>query len=243
MIFLLDDRYPTLLPDPEQADENGMVTVSKTLGTERIIAAYKKGIFPWMKMEQEPFYWCWFSPNPRMVLHPTDLNISRSLKKAITSSKFEIRIDHSFEDTMRLCASAKRPGQESTWIEDEMIKDYSALHHLGIAHSIEAFIKNEKVGGLYGLAIGKMFFGESMFHREPEASKVCLAELINISTEFGIELIDCQAHTPHLEKMGAVEISRTEFSNKLNHLLKVSESIVPWKKLAKSSTLARRPEK
>ena len=114
----------------------------------------------------------------------------------MTSSKFEIRIDHSFEDTMRLCASAKRPGQESTWIEDEMIKDYSALHHIGIAHSIEAFIKNEKVGGLYGLAIGKMFFGESMFHRVTEASKVCLAKLINISTEFGIELIDCR-HTHH----------------------------------------------
>ena len=242
MIFLLDDQYPSLLPEPEKADENGMVAVSETLGIERLVAAYQKGIFPWMKMEQEPNYWCWFSPEPRMVLRPSNLRISRSLKKALNTESFEIRIDHAFEETMRSCARSSRPGQESTWIEDDMIHDYTKLHELGITHSIEAYLEGERVGGLYGLAMGKMFFGESMFHDVPEASKICLAHLVQISTQYGIELIDCQAHTPHLEKMGASEIPRSEFSEHIKNLLKNSRSVVPWKELANSSALARLPE-
>ena len=242
MIFLLDDQYPSLIPDPEKADENGMVAVSKTLGAERLIAAYQKGIFPWLKMEKEPNYWCWFSPEPRMVLKPSNLKISRSLKKSLLSESFEIRIDHTFQDTMRSCAKSQRPGQESTWIEEDMIRDYTKLHELGITHSIEAFLEGKKVGGLYGLAMGKMFFGESMFHIVPEASKICLAHLVQLSCKYGIELIDCQAHTPHLEKMGAGEIPRNEFSEQLKNLLKDSQSVIPWKELAKSSTLARLPE-
>ena len=143
MIFLLDDQYPSLLPEPEKADENGMVAVSETLGIERLVAAYQKGIFPWMKMEQEPNYWCWFSPEPRMVLRPSNLRISRSLKKALNTESFEIRIDHAFEETMRSCARSSRPGQESTWIEDDMIHDYTKLHELGITHSIEAYLEGE----------------------------------------------------------------------------------------------------
>ena len=242
MIFLLDDQYPSLIPDPEKADENGMVAVSETLGTERLIAAYQKGIFPWMKMEQEPNYWCWFSPEPRMVLKPSNLKISRSLKKVLLSESFEIRIDDTFEDTMRSCAKSPRPGQESTWIEEDMIRDYTKLHELGITHSIEAFLEGKKVGGLYGLAMGKMFFGESMFHIVPEASKICLAHLAQLSCKYGIELIDCQAHTPHLEKMGAGEIPRNEFFGQLKNFLKDSQSVIPWKELAESSTLARLPE-
>ena len=242
MIFLLDDQYPSLLPEPEKADENGMVAISETLGIERLVAAYQKGIFPWMKMEQEPNYWCWFSPEPRMVLRPSNLRISRSLKKALNTESFEIRIDHAFEETMRSCARSSRPSQESTWIEDDMINDYTKLHELGITHSIEAYLEGERVGGLYGLAMGKMFFGESMFHDVPEASKICLAHLVQISTQYGIELIDCQAHTPHLEKMGASEIPRNEFSEHIKNLLKDSRSVVPWKKLANSSALARLPE-
>ena len=241
MIFLLDDQYPSLIPDPEKADENGMVAVSETLGIERLIAAYQKGIFPWMKMEQEPNYWCWFSPELRMVLKPSNIKISRSLKKALLSESFEIRIDHTFEDTMRSCAKALRPGQESTWIEEDMIRDYTKLHELGITHSIEAYHDGKKVGGLYGLAMGKMFFGESMFHIVPEASKICLAHLAQLSCKHGIELIDCQAHTPHLEKMGAGEIPRNEFSEQLKNFLKDSQSVIPWKELAESSTLARLP--
>ena len=242
MIFLLDDQYPSLVPEPEKADKNGMIAVSQTLGTERLIAAYQKGIFPWMKMEQDPNYWCWFSPEPRMVLKPSALKISRSLKKVLISESFEIRIDHAFEDTMRSCAKSPRPGQESTWIEEDMISDYNKLHQMGITHSIEAYLKGKRVGGLYGLALGKIFFGESMFYNVPEASKVCLAHLVHLSQQYGIELIDCQAHTPHLEKMGACEIPRSEFSKLLKELLQNSMSVVPWKELARSSTLARLPE-
>ena len=177
-----------------------------------------------------------------MVLRPSNLRISRSLKKALNTESFEIRIDHAFEETMRSCARSSRPGQESTWIEDDMIHDYTKLHELGITHSIEAYLEGERVGGLYGLAMGKMFFGESMFHDVPEASKICLAHLVQISTQYGIELIDCQAHTPHLEKMGASEIPRSEFSEHIKNLLKDSRSVVPWKELANSSALARLPE-
>ena len=242
MIFLLDDQNPSLIPDPIQADENGMVAVSATLGVTRLQAAYQKGIFPWMQMEEEPYYWCWFSPDPRMVLDPSNLRISRSLKKALTDRNFEIRIDQNFRKTMEACAKSPRPGQESTWIEEDMIRDYTKLHELGITHSIEAFLEGKKVGGLYGLAMGKMFFGESMFHIVPEASKICLAHLVQLSCKYGIELIDCQAHTPHLEKMGAGEIPRNEFSEQLKNFLKDSRSVIPWKELAESSTLARLPE-
>ena len=238
MIFLLDDQNPSLIPNPDQADENGMVAVSLSLGTERLIAAYQKGIFPWMKMEQKPHYWCWFSPDPRMVLNPSNLIISRSLKKALNDEKFEIRIDQNFRQTMESCAQSPRPGQESTWIEPEMINDYEKLHELGIAHSIEAWLKEKQVGGLYGLALGKMFFGESMFHQVPEASKVCLAHLANLCQKYGIAKIDCQAHTPHLEKMGAREIPRNQFYADLSHFLQNKESVVPWEELSKSSTLA-----
>ena len=195
-----------------------------------------------MKMEQDPNYWCWFSPEPRMVLKPSALKISRSLKKVLISESFEIRIDYAFEETMRSCAKSLRPGQESTWIEEDMIIDYNKLHQMGITHSIEAYLKGKRVGGLYGLALGKIFFGESMFYNVPEASKVCLAHLVHLSQQYGIELIDCQAHTPHLEKMGACEIPRSEFSKLLKDLLQSSMSVVPWKELSRSSTLARLPE-
>ena len=228
MIFLLDDRYPALLPDPEQGDENGMVAISKTLGTERIIAAYKKGIFPWMKMEQEPFYWCWFSPNPRMILVPEKLKISKSLNRVIQKKKFEIKVDHDFTETMRACASAERPKQESTWIEEDMIRDYSKLHSLGIAHSIEAFLDGERVGGLYGLAMEKVFFGESMFSTVSDASKVCLAYLVGLSHQAGVELIDCQVHTSHLESMGGEEIPRKQYLNFLRSLASSSKSVIDW---------------
>ena len=242
MIFLLHDRNPSLMPEVEKAEDNGMLAVSKVLGIERLTAAYKKGIFPWMKMDQEPHYWCWFSPDPRMVLLPCEFKISRSLKKAIKSETFEVRIDCSLEETMRSCAQSLRPEQESTWIEEDMIQDYLKLHRLGITHSIEAFIAGKRVGGLYGLAMGKMFFGESMFHQVPEASKICLAHLVTLSLQYGIQLIDCQAHTTHLEKMGAKQIPRSIFSNQLQLFLKESTSVIPWKELSHSSTLARLPK-
>jgi leucyl/phenylalanyl-tRNA--protein transferase len=140
---------------------------------------------------------------------------------------------------MEACAKSPRPGQESTWIEPEMIDDYEKLHQMGIAHSIEAWQEGKQVGGLYGLSFGKMFFGESMFHQVPEASKVCLAHLAFLSNKYGIEMIDCQAHTPHLEKMGAREIPRIQFCSDLSRFIKNKQSVIPWEELSKSSTLAR----
>lgn len=227
--ILVDDE--SSFPDPKESDDNGLVAVSKSLGVDRLIQAYKKGIFPWMKMDNEPHFWCWFSPNPRMVLFPGKLKISKSLKRSVNSAKFEIKIDYGFQDTMIACANAKRPGEQTTWIENDMIKDYSELFQLGIAHSIEAFFDGRRVGGLYGIALGKMFFGESMFHSIPEASKVCLVKLVEICRSAGVELIDCQVYTSHLEKMGGEEINRTRFLQILDSLLKPADSIVPWTSL------------
>ena len=164
-----------------------------------------------MKMDFAPFYWCWFSPDPRMLLFPDEFKTSRSLRKAIREERFEIRIDHDFRSTIEACASVERPTQETTWIERDMIEDYVALHEQGIAHSFEAYDGDELAGGLYGLSMGSLFFGESMFHHASEASKVCLAKLAEVACRNGFAFIDCQVHTPHLESMGAREIERARF--------------------------------
>ena len=148
--------------------------------------------------------------------------------RVINSKKFEIRVNHGFRETMKACATAKRPMQEATWIENDMIEDYSKLHEQGVAHSVEAFLDEERVGGLYGLALGQVFCGESMFHIEANASKVCLAYLVETSIKFGISMIDCQVHTPHLESMGAEEITRTEYIKLLKAYLKSKKSVVNW---------------
>ncbi len=232
---LLDEDDPQWFPDPNASDDHGLVAVSESLGPARLLAAYGRGIFPWMKLEAPPHLWCWFSPNPRMVLYPSQMRVSRSLKKAIESNRFAIRIDQDFRETMRACARSPRPAQESTWIEEDMIDDYCELHRMGIAHSIEAFNGEHRVGGLYGLAMGKVFFGESMFHLEAEASKVCLAHLVKLSLKYGISMIDCQARTSHLEKMGAVEIHRGEFNCRLMEFLEPPDSVIPWLKLRETS--------
>ena len=141
-------------------------------------------------------------------------------------------MNHGFPQTMRECSTTQRPEQESSWIEDDMIHDYSLLHQQGIAHSIEAFLDGERVGGLYGLAMGKVFFGESMFHKVSDASKVCFACLIDLAQQHGIRMIDCQVHTPHLASLGAREISRTEYLAGLKTLLDPLPSVVDWKAIS-----------
>ena len=232
MLTLLDEREPPWFPDPALSDDHGLVAVSEKLGPERIKLAYQKGIFPWMKMDYDPHFWCWFSPHPRMVLNPTELKLSKSTERLLRQNRFEVHIDSQFEATMRACASSERPEQESTWIEDDMIHDYSQLHQEGVAHSIEAFEEGEMVGGLYGLAMGRVFFGESMFHKKSNASKVCFAHLAKVAAQWGIELIDCQVHSEHLQSLGAREIPRTEYLNSLPQLLCPLPSIVNWKTLA-----------
>jgi leucyl/phenylalanyl-tRNA--protein transferase len=228
MVTLLDEEEPPWFPNPHKADDDGLIAVSEKLGVDRLIKAYSEGIFPWMRLDHAPHFWCWFSPNPRMVLFPEKFKVSTSLLRVINSKKFEIRVNHGFRETMKACATAKRPMQEATWIENDMIEDYSKLHEQGVAHSVEAFLDEERVGGLYGLALGQVFCGESMFHTQANASKVCLAYLVETSIKFGISMIDCQVHTPHLESMGAEEITRTEYIKLLKAYLKSKKSVVNW---------------
>jgi leucyl/phenylalanyl-tRNA---protein transferase len=181
-------------------------------------------------MDFDPYLWCWFSPDPRMLLFPEEFKISRSLKKAIRENRFEIKVDHDFRNIIKSCASIKRNHEESTWIESDMIEDYVRLHELGIAHSIEAYQDGKLAGGLYGLSMGRLFFGESMFHHVPEASKVCMAKLVEIATRREFDFIDCQVHNPHLESMGAREMNRSRFLDLLEDGLSVEVDPSHWKK-------------
>ena len=230
----LADKNPELFPDPKKYDDNGLVALSRSLGTSRLIAAYRQGIFPWLKMAQAPNLWCWYSPNPRMLLYPEDFKIPRSLAQSIKRKDFDIRVDYNFAGIMRACASIKRPNQESTWIEPEMETDYGLLHQQGIAHSIEAYCKNELVGGLYGLAIGRAFFGESMFHKRPEASKTCIHYLTEIARNQGVRFIDCQVPNPFLRSLGAREVSRGLFLSQLKEANPYKKSTINWNDLAKN---------
>ena len=217
-VYFLDDREAPWFPDPLATDPDGLVAISETLGTERLILAYQKGIFPWLKMGEYPL-WHWFSPDPRFLLYPTEFRLSRSLKKAVKDNRFSIRINQNFRQTMKECAQSKRPDQESTWIEDDMIEDYCTLNQLGIAHSIEAYHENKLVGGLYGLFLGQSFFGESMFHHESEASRVALAALVDYSLKHKFDFIDCQVESSHLTSLGARLVDRTAFEGQLENAI------------------------
>ncbi len=181
-------------------------------------------------MDFAPFLWCWFSPDPRMLLFPREFKTSRSLKKAIREKRFEIKVDHDFRTTIESCASIKRTNEESTWIESDMIEDYVQLHEQGIAHSVEAYQDGKLTGGLYGLSMGNLFFGESMFHLVPEASKACLAKLVEIATRREFGFIDCQVYTEHLESMGAREVERSRFLDLLKEGLSSTNQPIEWGK-------------
>ena len=226
-VYFLDDRDPVWFPNPTLSNKEGLVAVSETLRTDRLVLAYQKGIFPWLKMGEYPL-WHWFSPDPRFLLFPKKFKVSRSLKKALKEKKFEIRTNKNFKLTMESCAKSLRPDQESTWIEKDMIEDYCKLNQMGIAHSIEAYYENELVGGLYGLCLGQSFFGESMFYKMPEASKVCFAKLVDIALANNFHFIDCQVPTKHLEKLGATQIPRADFLAKLNDSLEGKTKNLNW---------------
>jgi len=229
---LLDDCTPEHFPNPHGADAHGFVALSRSLGKERVIHAYRKGIFPWMKMDEPPFCWCWFSPDPRMSLYPQNFKTSRSLAKVLRQGSLELRVDQNFESVMRACATIQRPNQEKSWIEEDMIEDYTALHHAGIAHSIEAYEGGKLVGGLYGLAMDRVFFGESMFHYVPEASKACMALLVKLAISADLWMIDCQVYNPFLESLGAEEVPRTRFLSELAEACTQTESHINWKDIA-----------
>lgn len=196
-------------------EPNGLLAVGGDLSPQRLLEAYSKGIFPWFNAD-EPILW--WSPNPRMVLFPEEIKISRSLRKTLKKDHYQIRTDGSFTQVMHACASSRK-GQTGTWIHPEMIAAYTALHDMGLAHCVETWMDDELVGGLYGVALGQVFFGESMFSRVSDASKIALVHLAKQLQRWEFGLIDCQVKTGHLTSLGAREIPRSEFSQQLDRLI------------------------
>ncbi|MGB1111182.1 MAG: leucyl/phenylalanyl-tRNA--protein transferase [Gammaproteobacteria bacterium] len=202
---------PFHFPEPEQAldEPNGLLAAGGDLNPNRLLWAYRNGIFPWYS-PGEPILW--WSPAPRMVLYPADIKISRSLRKTIRNRGFRVSHDQAFEAVIGHCTQVPRADQDGTWISDEMRQAYALLHALGHAHSVEVWLDDRLVGGLYGIEMGRVFFGESMFSLERDASKVALAELCYQTLQAKYELIDCQVYTSHLASLGAAEIPRPQFT-------------------------------
>lgn len=213
-----------VFPPPEGA-EQGLVAVGGDLRPERLIAAYQQGIFPWYS-EGEPIWW--HSPDPRFVLNPTAIAVPRSLRKVMNKKPFEIRFDTAFEETIRRCGQKRRPGQRGTWITRDMKAAYLALHEMGYAHSAEAWQGDKLVGGLYGVSIGDMYFGESMFTDVDDASKVAFVSLAEWLVRQGIGLIDSQVYTDHLSRFGAEEWPRDEYLVRLRGLVSRPTRLGKW---------------
>ncbi|MCC6917069.1 leucyl/phenylalanyl-tRNA--protein transferase [Nitrosomonas sp.] len=224
MIPILGSSTP--FPPLKQAlkEPNGLLAAGGDLSPERLISAYRQGIFPWFNSDELILWW---SPDPRMVLFPQELKISRSLHKTLKKHHYQIRADSSFTGVMQACA-APREHQGGTWIHAEVIAAYTVLHQMGIAHSVETWIDGELAGGLYGVAIGKTFFGESMFSRVTDASKIALVYLAKQLENWGYGLIDCQMKTAHLMSMGAREIPRPQFAEQLNELTRLPGQNKKW---------------
>jgi leucyl/phenylalanyl-tRNA--protein transferase len=212
-------------------DPNGLLAAGADLTPQRLVAAYRRGIFPWYS-EGQPILW--WSPNPRMVLYVDDFKISRSLRKRIRQQTFDVRIDTAFHRVVEACAHVPRTGQYGTWITPAMMLAYTDLHDRGYAHSVEAWHDGELVGGLYGLALGRVFFGESMFANQTDASKVALAGLVAVLQELNVPLIDCQQETSHLASLGARPISRRRFAGHLAELIDSNAPPAAWPKGALS---------
>ncbi len=209
-VFRLTDKL--IFPDPRLATTEGLLAVGGDLSPERLILAYQLGIFPWYG-EEEPILW--WSPDPRCVLIPKNIYVSRRLERLIKQKRFRLTCNRAFDQVVKTCADIRINRGEETWLVEDMQGAYKKLHMLGFAHSVEAWCAGKLVGGLYGVAIGKFFFGESMFHSQPNASKVILAQLARHLEREGFVLLDCQVPNPHLLSMGAGHIPRQEFLERL----------------------------
>jgi leucyl/phenylalanyl-tRNA--protein transferase len=217
-----DDEFPPV--ERALRRPSGLLAAGGELTPQRLLSAYRRGIFPWYSEGEPILWWC---PDPRMVLFPADLKVSRSLAKRLRNAGFEVSADRAFEEVIQGC-SDPRPGQAGTWITAQMKHAYTRLHRLGYAHSIETWHDRELVGGLYGVALGRMFFGESMFSRASDASKVALVRLVRHLQPLGFEMIDCQMRTPLLASLGAREIPRADFARKLADLVNYPDCPGPW---------------
>lgn len=205
--------FPPL--DKALTEPNGLLAAGGDLSPERLLAAYRRGIFPW-NSAGDPILW--WSPDPRMVLYPGELKISRSLAKTLRKPDYEVRLDTAFAEVIQACADKPREAQSGTWITEEMQTAYLALHRLGHAHCVETWIDEKLAGGLYGIAIGQAFYGESMFSNNRDASKIALAHLCAYLKRAGFGIIDCQMETAHLTSLGAQAIRRSDFASRLDEL-------------------------
>ncbi len=207
------------------SEPNGLLAVGGDLAPERLLAAYRRGIFPWYS-PGEPILW--WSPDPRMVLFPAEFKVSRSLGRTLRRGGYEVRLDTAFAQVIAACAQTPRRGQQGTWIVPEMQAAYRRLHELGLAHSVETWVDGELVGGLYGIALGRMFYGESMFSWRSDASKIAVAHLARYLERLGFGMVDCQMHTTHLASLGAREIPRDDFIARLDALVAAGPAPGPW---------------
>jgi len=221
-------------PEVERAlaEPNGLLAAGADLSLPRLLDAYRNGIFPWFADDQPILWW---SPDPRMVLFPAELKVSRSLARTMRNTRFEVRADTAFDEVIESCRQPRR-AESGTWITEEMAEAYGALHRAGFAHSVETWLDGELVGGLYGVALGRAFFGESMFTRVSDASKIALVALARQLQRWGFGVIDCQMNTAHLASFGACEIPRAEFTRRLRELVHYAPVPVPWRL---ESTIAR----
>ncbi|WP_123377166.1 leucyl/phenylalanyl-tRNA--protein transferase [Aliarcobacter butzleri] len=217
---LIDKKHKIYLLDEEKFDfptlnmmNDDLVAIGGDFHPQRLLNAYENGIFPWFI--DDLGYIHWFSPQKRMVLYPENFKVSKSLRKSITNKGFVVKSNKNFEEVIRSCAKIKRKHEDGTWISEEFIKAYTNLHKLDIAFSIECYLKDELVGGLYGVLIGDIFCGESMFSLVPDASKVAFYHLCQQAKQNGIKIIDCQVYNDHLASLGAFEITRNEYFNLL----------------------------
>jgi leucyl/phenylalanyl-tRNA--protein transferase len=214
-----------IFPSPELADPDGLLAVGGDLSPERVLLAYSKGIFPWYS-EDSPILW--WSPDPRLVLFPEELKISRSLRQVMKKDIYRVTYDRVFESVIRNCSSVERKDDAGTWITNEMIDAYCRLHELGYAHSVESWHGDELAGGLYGISLGRVFFGESMFAKSSNASKVAFVTLVQRLASAGYKVVDCQVSTEHLQSLGAREIAGGEFRAILRHSAGLLPVDAPW---------------
>ena len=224
ILYQLNDE-DCFFPPADRANKDGLLAFGGDLSPQRLVVAYANGIFPWYN-ENEPLLW--WSLDPRLIIRPGEMRVSKSLRRTLKKGIFETRIDNNFREVMLHCAETPRKDQDGTWIQDEMVDAYCELHELGIAHSFETYQNGELVGGLYGIAIGKVFFGESMFHTVTDASKVAFYHLHQFLQEHDFKLIDCQQETEHLMSLGAYTIPRKDFIDELKVLTQEATLAGRW---------------
>jgi leucyl/phenylalanyl-tRNA--protein transferase len=217
-------RYSYIFPDPREASDEGLLAYGGDLSPNRLLNAYRKGIFPWFN-EGDPILW--WSPNPRLILYPDEFKVSKSFRKVLRNSNYSVKFDANFEQTIKMCAKT-REHKEGTWLTRDMQNAYIELHNMGFAHSVEVYRDDRFIGGLYGVAMGKGFFGESMVSLEPNGSKIALKALSDVLSSKGYYFIDCQVPTKHLQSLGAKLIDRDIFLDQLEDALNSANDIGSW---------------